>query len=159
MFALHGVPACGAGFDWADEPARERDVRVIAPDRPGVGFSTTRDGWSVADYARDLAAFADTLQIDSLAVWGYSGGGPYTLACASLLGSRVRATAVAAGMGRIGDWATIEDFAKTDRQMLTLAAHRPAPRPAGDERGVPCHAAVAEASARVVQQGARPARS
>ena len=28
-------------------------------------------------------------------------------------------------MGRIGDWATIEDFAKTDRQMLALAAHRP----------------------------------
>ena len=125
VFALHGVPACGAGFDWADEPARERDVRVIAPDRPGVGLSTARDGWSVADYARDLAVFADTLQIDSFTVWGYSGGGPYTLACASLLGSRVRATAVAAGMGRIGDWATIEDFAKTDRQMLALAAHRP----------------------------------
>jgi pimeloyl-ACP methyl ester carboxylesterase len=88
-------------------------------------LSTARDGWSVADHARDLAAFADALGIDSFAVWGYSGGGPYALACASLLGPRVRATAVAAGMGRVGDWATIDDFAKTDRQMLALAVRRP----------------------------------
>ena len=37
VFAFHGVPACGAGFDWADEPARSRGIRLLAPDRPGVG--------------------------------------------------------------------------------------------------------------------------
>ncbi len=34
VFAFHGVPACGAGFDWADRPAKARGLRVLAPDRP-----------------------------------------------------------------------------------------------------------------------------
>src|SRR5262245_34077399 len=36
VFAMHGTPASGAGFVWADEPAREHGVRLLAPDRPGV---------------------------------------------------------------------------------------------------------------------------
>jgi len=40
VFAFHGVPACGAGFDWADEPARIRGLRLLAPDRPGIGKSS-----------------------------------------------------------------------------------------------------------------------
>ena len=40
VFALHGTPACGAGFDWTDIPARDRGLRIIAPDRPGIGRST-----------------------------------------------------------------------------------------------------------------------
>src|SRR5205823_3210464 len=35
VFALHGTPASGAGFVWADDAAREIGVRLIAPDRPG----------------------------------------------------------------------------------------------------------------------------
>jgi hypothetical protein len=50
VFASHGVPSCGAGFDLAHEPARARRLRLIAPDRPGVGRSTTRAGWGVGDY-------------------------------------------------------------------------------------------------------------
>jgi pimeloyl-ACP methyl ester carboxylesterase len=36
VMVFHGVPACGAGFDWAHEPARERGLRLLVPDRPGV---------------------------------------------------------------------------------------------------------------------------
>src|SRR3954465_622431 len=72
VFALHGTPACGAGFDWTDTPARERRLRVIAPDRPGVGDSDPVVMASVADYAAELTALADALGIDRFAVVGYS---------------------------------------------------------------------------------------
>ena len=49
VMVLHGTPACGAGFAWADDPARERGLRLVAPDRPGVGLSSPLDGLSVAD--------------------------------------------------------------------------------------------------------------
>ncbi|MBJ8346186.1 alpha/beta fold hydrolase [Antrihabitans sp. YC2-6] len=126
VFALHGVPACGAGFAWADEPAAARNIRVLAPNRPGIGFSSPRPGgWTVAEYARSLAAFADAMDIDRFGVWGYSGGGPYALASAAVSPDRVDGVVVAAGMGQIGVWATREQFEKTDRQMLDLAVRRP----------------------------------
>ncbi len=125
VMVFHGTPACGAGFAWADAPARERGLRLIAPDRPGVGSSTRFAGWTVADYPPLVAALADQLGLARFAVWGYSGGGPFAVACAAHLPERVTATAVAAGMGQIGVWAVPADFEKTDHQMLDLATKRP----------------------------------
>lgn len=125
VMVLHGTPACGAGFAWADEPARARGLRLVAPDRPGVGISSPIDSYTVADYPAQLAALADALNIDRFAVWGYSGGGPYAVACATLT-DRVTTAAIAAGMGQIGVWAKADDFEKTDRQMLGLSVSRPA---------------------------------
>jgi pimeloyl-ACP methyl ester carboxylesterase len=125
VFALHGTPSCGAAFDWADIPARDRGLRIIAPDRPGIGRSTRVAMPAVAGYAAELAALADALEIDGFTVLGYSGGGPYALAAAAALGARVRATAVVAGAGEIGAWATFADLSRSDRQMTWLALHAP----------------------------------
>lgn len=35
VLTFHGIPASGAGFDFADAPARARGLRILAPDRPG----------------------------------------------------------------------------------------------------------------------------
>ena len=126
VIAFHGVPASGAGFAWTDEPAAVRGLRVIAPDRPGVGLSTRRpNGWTVADYAASFRQFTDALGIDKFGVWGYSGGGPYALACAATFPAQTAGVVIAAGMGQIGVWASADDFEKTDRQMLDLALRRP----------------------------------
>jgi len=126
MFAFHGTPACGAGFAFADGPARERALRVIAPDRPGVGLSSRRDSYIVADYPPMVAALADALGLERFAVWGYSGGGPYAVACAAGLPDRVTRAAVSAGMGEVGVWAEPKEFERTDRQFLALATRVPA---------------------------------
>jgi pimeloyl-ACP methyl ester carboxylesterase len=126
VMVFHGTPACGAGFTWADAAARARGLRLVAPDRPGVGLSSRVESWSIADYPASIAALADALHIGMFGVWGYSGGGPYAVACAALLADRVTTTAVAAGMGQVGVWATIEESEKTDRQMLELSTTKPA---------------------------------
>jgi len=126
VFVFHGTPACGAGFAWADQPARERGLRLLAPDRPGVGLSSRLPNYTVSDYPAMVGALADALGIHQFAVWGYSGGGPYAAACAAVLPNRVTKAAVSAGMGQMGVWAKAEDFEKTDRQMLGLAVKHPA---------------------------------
>lgn len=123
VLVFHGVPSCGAGFPWADEPARARGLRLVAPDRPGIGRSSGPPLDRVRDYPARIEALADALGIDRFAVWGYSGGGPFAVACAG--SPRVTATVVAAGMGQMGVWAEAGDFAKTDRQFLELAPKRP----------------------------------
>jgi pimeloyl-ACP methyl ester carboxylesterase len=125
VFALHGTPACGAGFDWTDRSARERKLRIIAPDRPGIGNSTAQPMPAVASYAAELAALADALEIDRFTVLGYSGGGPYALAVAAALGPRVHAAAIVASAGEIGAWAVFSDLARSDRQITWLALHAP----------------------------------
>ena len=125
VMTFHGTPACGAGFGWADEPAQARGLRIIAPDRPGVGLSTPRAGWTVTDWPPIVDALADALEFDQYAVWGYSGGGPYAVAAAAAQPQRVVGAAIAAGMGEIGTFASPDDFAKTDRQFLSLSLKHP----------------------------------
>lgn len=128
VVAMHGTPNAGAGFAWADAPARERGVRVLAPDRPGVGDSDT---WhldhpvTVADYVEPLRTFADALGLENFTVLGYSGGGPYALAAAHALRDRVTAAAIVSGAGEVGGWATIADYDATDKWLTRLALRTP----------------------------------
>ena len=72
-----------------------------------------------------VARLADALGVDRFGVWGYSGGGTYAVAVAASLTDHVSRVAVATGMGQIGDGATVDEFEKTDRQMLGLCAKHP----------------------------------
>jgi len=78
---------------WIDDAA-SRGAQLISYDRPGCGGSTPHPGHSVADAAHDVRAITDALKIERLGVWGFSGGGPYALACAALLAERVVAAGV-----------------------------------------------------------------
>jgi pimeloyl-ACP methyl ester carboxylesterase len=78
--------------------ARAHGVRLISYDRPGYGGSDRHEGRTVADCAADVSAIADALEVDRLAVWGISGGGPHALACAALLEDLVPAVATLASV-------------------------------------------------------------
>ena len=121
VIALHGTPGSGAGFSWADAAARQRSVRLLAPDRPGVGLSSPAELRPVIDYPDDLAAFADAVGIDQFALFGYSGGGPFACAAAYRLGDRLTRAGVIAGAGQIGVWATVDQSEPTDRMFMRLS--------------------------------------
>src|SRR5204863_8806982 len=81
---------------------------------------------AVADSAVELEALVDALEINRFVVLGYSGGAPYALAVAHGLAHRVDGAVVVAGAGEIGEWATLKDLARSDRQLTWLALHTPA---------------------------------
>ncbi|MGZ6256450.1 MAG: alpha/beta fold hydrolase [Candidatus Limnocylindria bacterium] len=84
------------------EDAAQHGIRLISYDRPGYGGSTPQPGRTVADCAADVRAIADALEIERLAVWGASGGGPHALACAALLPDRVVAVAALCSIAPYG---------------------------------------------------------
>jgi pimeloyl-ACP methyl ester carboxylesterase len=103
VIAHHGTPSCRLG-----RPGREADdgrtgVRIISFDRPGYGGSPPRPGRNAAAAAKDVAAIADALGLDTFAVYGVSGGGPHALACAALLGERVTRVAVSGSVAPADD--------------------------------------------------------
>jgi pimeloyl-ACP methyl ester carboxylesterase len=72
-------------------------IRTVLYARPGYGRSTPQAGRTVADAAGDIAAILAALGADKFLNVGWSGGGPYALACDALLAGRCLATAVIAG--------------------------------------------------------------
>lgn len=83
------------------EDAERRGIRLISYDRPGYGGSSPQPDHSVADGVSDVRTIAEAFEIDRLAVWGISGGGPYAIACAALLPELVVASGV---LGSIAPW-------------------------------------------------------
>ena len=76
------------------DAARDLHVRYVMVDRPGFGGSDPAPGRTLLGFARDAAGLADHLGRERFAVVGVSAGGPYALACAHELPSRLAAAAV-----------------------------------------------------------------
>jgi pimeloyl-ACP methyl ester carboxylesterase len=93
----HGGLACRLDVEPADEAARSAGVRLISPDRPGVGLSSRQPGRRIGAWADDVAALADALDVETFSVMGWSFGAAYAAACAARLPERVRSATLIAG--------------------------------------------------------------
>ncbi|MBV9665439.1 MAG: alpha/beta hydrolase [Actinobacteria bacterium] len=122
---LHGTPGSRLTYDYADGPARDLGVRVIAPDRPGIGLSSAKPGYSLDDIAADMAELADGLGLDRFAMLAWSGGGPYGLATAAALGDRVSALAMVAPAGLLDTRASRKGMSGLDRAGWMLSMFTP----------------------------------
>jgi len=95
---FHGTPGYRRN-PWAtDAQLRSAGVRLIAPDRPGVGRSTRQPRRRLLDWPDDVEHLTDALGLDRFAVVGFSNGGPHAAACAYTLGPRLTGTALVAPM-------------------------------------------------------------
>jgi pimeloyl-ACP methyl ester carboxylesterase len=120
---FHGTP----GSRLAAVPAwsADRVTRIIAPDRPGIGFSDYQAGRTLLSWADDVAQLADELTLSHFAVAGVSGGGPHALACAYALPRRVVSAGVIAGPAPTADPALLEQMHGGNRLMVRLANRAP----------------------------------
>jgi pimeloyl-ACP methyl ester carboxylesterase len=103
VLALHGTPGSRLMFALADRAARDRRIRLIAPERPGYGLSDYRRSENLAQIAEDLSAVADAYELGRFAVIGVSGGGPYAVAAAAAMPDRISLLALVAPIGEVAD--------------------------------------------------------
>ena len=85
----HGGLACRLDVASAAPVAAACGIRLISPDRPGVGLSDPKPGRTVLDWAQDVAELLDQLDVDRFAVMGWSMGGQYAAAVGHALRDRV----------------------------------------------------------------------
>jgi pimeloyl-ACP methyl ester carboxylesterase len=95
---FHGTPGYRRNMWVADARLRSAGVRLIAPDRPGVGRSTPQPRRRLLDWPDDVQHLADALGLERFAVVGFSNGGPHAAACTYRLGPRISGTALVAPM-------------------------------------------------------------
>ena len=89
----NGTPTSRKLFKDMVEEGNARGANLICYDRPGYGGSTPQPGRTVADSVQDVQTITAHLDIDRIAVWGISGGGPHAIASAVLLPDLVCAAA------------------------------------------------------------------
>jgi pimeloyl-ACP methyl ester carboxylesterase len=122
---LHGFPGSRFAGGVIDEPARVAGVRVLAPERPGLGLSSPQPGRTLVDHAAGVRALVEALGISRFAVLGESGGGPYALACAHALPEQVECAAVVSGLGPVGCAGWTDGIAAKERVGYALARRAP----------------------------------
>lgn len=91
---FHGTPGSRRELHTQTNIADDLGLRLFAIERPGYGLSDPQPGRRLLDWPFDVEEFADRLGLDDFAVIGFSGGGPYALACAHSLPQRVTCAAL-----------------------------------------------------------------
>jgi pimeloyl-ACP methyl ester carboxylesterase len=84
-----------------DEVFRQFGLRVIAPDRPGVGGSDFQSNREFSDWPKDVLFLADKFGVEKFSVLGISGGGGYAVVCAAKVPERLSKVVIASGAWRI----------------------------------------------------------
>ncbi len=99
VIALHGTPGSRFKYAASHTAAADRSLCLIAFDRWGYGLSSPRPGAPLAAFGTDMLEAIDRLGLDTVAVTGISGGGPFAVATAAALGPRATALALVAPVG------------------------------------------------------------
>jgi len=98
VFYFHGFPASRLEAALWHSEALSQKIRIIAPDRPGMGHSSMQQGRKISDWPKDVVELADHLRIQEFSVLGISGGCPYALACAhDIPNDRLKSIAICSG--------------------------------------------------------------
>lgn len=82
MFHFHGFPGSRLKAKLLSDAAGRHGVHLIGVVRPGMGLSDFQPGRKLLDWPNDVIELALDLELETFAVEGVSGGGPYAAACA-----------------------------------------------------------------------------
>lgn len=96
---FHGGQESRLSSRFMDSTALKLGVRIIAPDRPGVGLSTFQRNRTFLHWTKDIEHLADYLELKSFSIFGLSGGAPHVLACTFALNDRIENASIISGTG------------------------------------------------------------
>jgi len=89
---FHGTASSRLEIQLLNQLTQNNKLRLIGIDRPGYGLSAFKDRTRLRDFAPDVNALADHLNLDKFAVLSWSGGGPFALTYTALFPDRVTHT-------------------------------------------------------------------
>jgi pimeloyl-ACP methyl ester carboxylesterase len=121
----HGWPSSRTMARLTDEPALTLGIRIISPDRPGIGNSTLQPDRKLTDWPRLVQRVVDHLHIGEFRMLAISGGAPYAYATAAAMPQRLRAIAIVGGAPPLAELTNTEGLLPLYHWMLALHRTRP----------------------------------
>jgi pimeloyl-ACP methyl ester carboxylesterase len=125
VFFFHGLIGSHYQAAYIADQAREHGLRIIAPNRPGVGASEFVERKSPLEAVDDIEDVAAALGLFEFSVIGISGGTPYALATLLRLGSRIRTVTLISGMGPMRLPGALEGMDRRRRLILAVGSRYP----------------------------------
>jgi pimeloyl-ACP methyl ester carboxylesterase len=125
VLSFHGGLSSRLDAAPADEAARAAGVRLLSPDRPGMGLSTNQPGRTLLDWPKDIEELADALDLEHFAVMGWSCGGAYAAVTAAKLAERTTSVALLSSAVPLDKFGTTKGLSSDDRVLLFLTVHAP----------------------------------
>ncbi len=122
---FHGAPGSSHIHADMDKIVTQREIRLIAVDRPGYALSNHKPERTLLSWADDIAVLTDALGIDHFSVIGFSGGTPYALACAYKHSDRVQKIALAGSLAPLNAPGIMECLNPTVSGIYSLAQSNP----------------------------------
>lgn len=125
LFFFHGWPSSRLQGKVLDAEAKRLGLRIVSPDRPGLGRSEFAGKRRLDDWPVTIAGLADHLGIGRFRVLGYSGGGPYALSCAAWLSDRVEKVSVVCGAPPLAEFPDRSKMLWAYRSLLSVRSRAP----------------------------------
>ncbi len=97
IFYFHGGQESRLSSRFMDSIALGLGIRIISPDRPGIGLSSFQENRSFPDWSSDVEELADSLKINHFSIFGLSGGAPHVLACLQTNSERIDRASIISG--------------------------------------------------------------
>jgi pimeloyl-ACP methyl ester carboxylesterase len=126
-FYFHGTPSSRLEFRLfgGETIAQKLHLRVIVPDRPGLGLSDFQAGRQLLDWPEDVIALADHLKLEQFAILGYSGGGPYAAACGYAIPQRISKIGIVSGAGPFDQSSLVDGIPINNLRFMSLVREKP----------------------------------
>jgi pimeloyl-ACP methyl ester carboxylesterase len=122
---FHGFPGSRFDGEYAGRVAGGMGIRLIAPDRPGMGRSAHMPHRRLLDWPADVEQLADALGLSTFGVLGYSGGGPHALACAYRISHRLASVGVLSSVSPVTEPGAMDGMNRSNVLIFRLSRRLP----------------------------------
>lgn len=102
LLHFHGWPSSRIEQFAAQEVLEDLGIRWFSLDRPGYGHTAWSPKDTFQDWARRVGQWAESQNIRCFHVLGFSGGGPYAMACARYLPAQARSLTLLGSLAPFG---------------------------------------------------------
>lgn len=126
LLLIHGAPGCADHGKLMSGSPLWNQFRLLAIDRPGYGKSDAQKSLTPLLLAAQIEKLLAFRKIKKLSILSVSGGAPYSMALAYLLGPRVQKLS---SIGGIAPLTPLNFFFMNPRQKKTWALRKFLPRP------------------------------
>ncbi len=105
--------------------AAKYNIRLISPDRPGIGISDPQNGRTLSDWSKDVLQLADALELPTFSILSQSAGSAYAFACMRMYPGRVIKSSIVSGLYPMHDKSLRKGLPPASRFMVNMLVKSP----------------------------------
>ena len=122
---IHNIAGSRLQLPVHEQRLFDQHVRLILPDRPGIGLSGRPENFSMQGWADNLIELLDFLKLEQVPLLGTSMGGVYSLAAAAYHGDRFSRLVLASTMAEMPDEVDMDGLEQDMKSVLKLGKLAP----------------------------------